>query len=267
MPISTSHWSLPGFTRGCRAAGSGRLPRSTFLRLLDLFLGAVADEDRLAAPEHLDDLAFGDRRRGRPRSGRRRRSSKRPGSSARSAAPRPRPRRPRPRRRLRCKGNRVESARPKLLPRYPSPSLAGQPFRAGTAGSRGTTRWRSGRPLQSAKPWGRTKSGDPAAFIGTLVKQSASPPVPQSANVAQRVAHSRTNPLHHRVISAIDAARCEAETTACGSPFTSPTSRRTPARFSGSPHASASRPISSSRPGSRPPTAPSAAPAWTISIR
>ena len=32
------------------------------LRFLDLLLGAVADVDRLAAPEHLDVLAFGDRR-------------------------------------------------------------------------------------------------------------------------------------------------------------------------------------------------------------
>src|SRR5262245_28651840 len=31
-------------------------------RLVDLLLGAVADEDRPAAPEHLDHLAFGDRR-------------------------------------------------------------------------------------------------------------------------------------------------------------------------------------------------------------
>src|SRR5262249_58014158 len=33
------------------------------LRLLDLLLGAVIDVDRLAAPEHLDHLAVGDRRK------------------------------------------------------------------------------------------------------------------------------------------------------------------------------------------------------------
>src|SRR4051794_26858440 len=32
------------------------------LRLLDFLLGAVIDENRLAAPEHLDHLTFGNRR-------------------------------------------------------------------------------------------------------------------------------------------------------------------------------------------------------------
>ena len=62
MPISTSHWSWPDLTRCWSGCGSGRLATSTFARLLDLLLGAVIDEDRLAAPEHLDHLAFDDRR-------------------------------------------------------------------------------------------------------------------------------------------------------------------------------------------------------------
>ena len=53
----------------------------------------------------------------------------------------------------------------------------------------------------------------------------------------------------------------------CGSRSTSPTFPRIPARFSASPPASGSRRTSSSRRAFRSPTAPSAAPAWTISIR
>ncbi len=53
----------------------------------------------------------------------------------------------------------------------------------------------------------------------------------------------------------------------CGSPSTSRTFPRTPARFCGSAPAWVSRRISSSRPASRSPTAPSAGPAWTISTR
>ena len=62
MPITTSHWSWPSLTRSESGSGSGRLATLTFLRLVDLFLGAMEDEDRLRAPEHLDDLPVGDRR-------------------------------------------------------------------------------------------------------------------------------------------------------------------------------------------------------------
>jgi tRNA (cytidine/uridine-2'-O-)-methyltransferase len=44
--------------------------------------------------------------------------------------------------------------------------LTGQPIRAETRKRIGNARWRLGRPPRS---WGRTKGGDPAAFIGTLV--------------------------------------------------------------------------------------------------
>ena len=63
-------------------------------RVVDLLLGAVADEHRAAAPFDRDDLPFGDRRQSRPRS-RRARASRRRDSSDRSAAKRRRRRRPR----------------------------------------------------------------------------------------------------------------------------------------------------------------------------
>ena len=142
-------------------------------RLVDLFLGAVADEDRLAAPEHLDDLPLGDRARDRPRPERRRRSSTRPGSSARSAAPAPRRRRRRPRCRLRCKGNRGVSARPKLLSQSQVPLLAGQPTRAENRRMRYYAKQSGGGGRAGRRrPWGRTKGGNPAAFIGTLIKRA-----------------------------------------------------------------------------------------------
>ena len=61
MPITTSHWSLPGLTRASSVCGSGRLDERNLAGVFDLLLGAVADVDRLAAPEHLDVLSFGDR--------------------------------------------------------------------------------------------------------------------------------------------------------------------------------------------------------------
>src|SRR5262249_44388970 len=41
--------------------GIGQTREVDRTRFLDLLLAAVADEDRLAAPEHLDDLTFADR--------------------------------------------------------------------------------------------------------------------------------------------------------------------------------------------------------------
>ena len=61
MPITTSHWSWPALTRAWSVCGSGRLSTVDRARLVDLLLGAVADEDRLDAPEHLDDLPVRDR--------------------------------------------------------------------------------------------------------------------------------------------------------------------------------------------------------------
>ena len=62
MPITTSHWSWPSLTRAWSVCGSGRLETGDLAGLVDLLLGAVTDVDRLAAPEHLDVLALGDRR-------------------------------------------------------------------------------------------------------------------------------------------------------------------------------------------------------------
>ena len=62
MPITTSHCSWPFLTRSLSGSGSGRLDDVDVLGLVDLFLGAMEDEDRLGAPEHLDDLSVGDRR-------------------------------------------------------------------------------------------------------------------------------------------------------------------------------------------------------------
>ena len=62
MPMTTSHCSWPGLTRAESGSGSGRVGDVDLLRLVDLLLGAMGDEDRLGAPEHLDDLPFGDRR-------------------------------------------------------------------------------------------------------------------------------------------------------------------------------------------------------------
>src|SRR6185295_16070812 len=41
--------------------GVGQRRDVDLLRLVDLFLGPMEDEDRLRAPEHLDDLPVGDR--------------------------------------------------------------------------------------------------------------------------------------------------------------------------------------------------------------
>ena len=58
-----SHCALPGLTRAASACGSRKRTRRRRPRAaLISFSRPVADEDRLAAPEHLDDLPFGDRR-------------------------------------------------------------------------------------------------------------------------------------------------------------------------------------------------------------
>ena len=124
MPITTSHCSWPGLTRARRpAAGSGRLATLTSLRLLDLLRRAVADEDRLAAPEHLDDLPLGDRGeidldRGAGGDGRGVRVHLR--DQRHTGPPRRRPRR---RRRWRCRENRGASAPPKTRSSRPVPLL------------------------------------------------------------------------------------------------------------------------------------------------
>ena len=62
MPITTSHWSCPGLTRAEFGLGIGQAGDIHLLRLLDLLLGAVRNEDRLRSPEHFDDLSIGNGR-------------------------------------------------------------------------------------------------------------------------------------------------------------------------------------------------------------
>jgi hypothetical protein len=60
IPIRTCHWLVAGLDARESGCGSGSFATSTFSALLDLLLGAMIDVDRLAAPEHLDDLTVGD---------------------------------------------------------------------------------------------------------------------------------------------------------------------------------------------------------------
>src|SRR4029078_7613845 len=98
--------------------------------------------------------------------GRGRGSSKRPDSFARSAAPATRRHRRLPPYQLQCRGNRVVSARPKLLSQ--SKSLFGRA--AHPRGEPQTHAMRGGGWAGRLRFWGRTKDGNPAAFIGTLIK-------------------------------------------------------------------------------------------------
>ena len=203
MPISTSHWSWPGLTRSSSACGSGRLDDVDAARLLDLFLGAVADEDRLAAPEHLDDLTFGDRASDRPRSARRRRSSRHPDSSARSAAPAPLRRRPRRPRRLRCRGNRGVSARPKLLSQSQVPLWPVSPPARRPANALPASEGRCAVAVGPAAPG--PGEGRKAAIRRRLLAPLQRERKPAIAAMPK----SRTNPLPLSAISTIDAASIE----------------------------------------------------------
>ena len=61
MPMTTSHWSWPCLTRAESGSGSGSVATSTFCASSISFLRPMEDEDRLRAPEYLDDLSVGDR--------------------------------------------------------------------------------------------------------------------------------------------------------------------------------------------------------------
>ena len=124
MPIWISQASLPAAARfssvagasaarfGFRAFGSGRSETGTDLASLDLLLGAVPDEDRLAAPFDGQRHARLRAPRCRPRCWRAR-APPRPGSSGRSGARRRPRRRLLPWRRSRCRGSRGGSAAPR----------------------------------------------------------------------------------------------------------------------------------------------------------
>ena len=66
---------------------------------------------------------------------------------------------------------------------------------------------RGGGRAGRSRPWGRTKGGNPAAFIGTLAKQSASP-------LSRAMTKSRTNPLSIAMFRPLTQRQCAAETTA-----------------------------------------------------
>ena len=130
-------------------------------RLVDLFLGAMVDEDRLAAPEHLDHLALGDRRQidldrraGRDRGGIRVHLRDQRHQRGRS-------RRPPLQRRSRYRENRDVSARPKTsLSRCRSLSVAFGPPRSRFATARATR----GSPLaEQSPPWRRADRPLPPA--------------------------------------------------------------------------------------------------------
>ena len=139
--------------------------------------------------------------------------------------------------------------------------LAGSSIRAANPSppSDGESGVGGGRPASS--DLGEIRS-DPIRrrFIGTLtarvqVCQRSAPPNGSRALPAPRW---QADPRSPQI-----ATQCRICT--CASPSTNPISRRTPERFCACAPASASRRISSSRLAFRPPIAPSAAPAWTIS--
>src|SRR5262249_26303274 len=119
----------------------------------------------------------------------------------------------------------------------PGPSLAVSPSARRTANAlpktQANARWRGSRPPQALGEDEKRLSG---GVYWHPYKASASPAGPQWQEVAQILWGSA------KLI--VDAGPLSDETTPCGLPFTSPISRRTPARFCAWPHASASRPTS-----------------------
>ena len=117
-----------------------------------------------------------------------------------SGTRRPRRRRRRRRCRWRCRENRGVSARPKLLSQSKSLFWPVSPPARRTANALPRMRLRGGGRAGRPWSWGRTKDGDPAAFIGTLAERSASPP-------RAAMSKSRTNRSGHPgMFRAIDAA-------------------------------------------------------------
>ena len=170
----------------------GQAAKLDVARLVDLFLGAVADEDRLAAPEHLDDLALGDRGEvdlDRGAGGDRRsirvhlRDQRHQRGGAADGG-----------HRAGCDVEEIASCRlGRSCCHSPSPSLAVQPTRAENRERIAKTEGQCTVAVGPAAlwPWGRTKGGDPAAFIGTLIKGVQARP----GGNAQESHTSRTNPL------------------------------------------------------------------------
>ena len=225
MPITTSHCSCPFLTRSRSGAGiRQRVHSPRFSARFDLLLGAVEDEDRLGTPEHLDDLAFGDRRQvdldrgaGGDRRGVRvhlgdQRHQCRRGADGADGC------------RLRCKGNRggVGSAEVAvtrlslLVGRSTHPRGEPQMSRAKRGGGRaGRAGPGEGRKARSGGVYWHPCGGAQARYRGN---DRESPQI-----------------LCYHGFRGIDAGSTpSANQSPCGSRFTSRTSRRTPARFCGS---------------------------------
>ena len=199
MAIRTCHCSWPCFDARRVRLRIGQLRHVDVLGLFDLLFCPVIDEDRFAAPEHLDHLALPRSARDRPRSARRPRwwrrrdSSAQPGASARGGADR------RDGSLLRCRENLAESARPKTwssrsVLSYPSvrPQPACASRGAAPCARRGGAAWRR-RANSAARPslQARAQAAHPAAFYWHPCQGSASGAVPQTA---RKSAHA-TKPL------------------------------------------------------------------------
>ena len=123
------------------------------------------------------------------------------------------------------------------------------------------------RKARLIRPGGDQKRRNPARFIGTLTArvQVCHRNIPKPCRAAQErppgqsaggpICFGRRTRVPHLSTS-----------SPCTSPSMNPTSRRIPERFCASALVSESRPILSSRPGSRRPTGLFAAPAWIISM-
>ena len=125
---------------------------------------------------------------------------------------------------------------------------------------------RPGRPVRRwlAWPhaiWGRSIRPIQRVFIGTLpaIEQVCKRSEPNPAATRPKWPFSR--------LGAVRTAGSQPKLILCGSPFTSPISRKTPELFCGYAHASASRHILSGRRAFQSRIAPSAVPEWIISMR
>ena len=142
-------------------------------------------------------------------------------SSARSAAPGPRRRRPRRRRRWRCRENRGACAPPKTRSSRLSPSPpAGLVIRPRLEPQ--DCKSRGGGADRSRQSWER-QDGASVAFYWHPCGASASP-------LSRRKPKSRIS-RSSRAVSTHRAGQIRQAATPCGSPFTSRTFPRTPARF------------------------------------
>src|SRR5262245_36797000 len=249
------------------------------LRLLDLLLGAMIDVDRLAAPEHLDNLTNGDRRKidldRRARRNRRgvgihlrnQRYERRGGSDARDGGGRniekvATCRLGRRHRRHGCSSFLVR--RPARSPLAPAARTRPRWGRRGSSDARhGDAAWRrrANRPLSSCKQGAKRRN--PAAFYWHPCQASAS----RQVRVYVTTIKCRTNRLPVLRFGRDHGSLHARKLGPCALRCLSPTFPRTRARFFVSPPASASRRTSSSPRALRPATVRSAAPAWITSVR